>query len=451
MFFNKQEWLKISFLLCVCGFAREIRPNEPYINEYLRGYGHNFTQDEISQKILPATTYTYLAVLVIIFLITDLLRYKPLLIIMGLFGTIMSSMLIWTTSLICAQIAMAFYGMFLACEVAYFAYIYTKVDKPYYSKVTAHTRAAMFLGQLVAGMLSQILLYFDIADYKSLNYMTLCAQIFATLWAFILPKVDQSLYFHRKTSIKNATKLPLSSSAPNPQDTKSIASEGSQQVETPKAFKLLWSHFYNAYSNLRVVQWSIWYAVSLCGYLQIVFYTQVLWIKIEPNMEVALNGGVDAVLTALATVMALVAGYVHAGRLKPLQSLLVVSVFAALEGGAILLCSLTSNIYVSYGGYILFTGLYAFSITVASAEVARYLEEDSFGLVFGVNTFMAVLLQTFLTIIVVSGSVFSLDIRGQYTVYAFYYITISCAFVIAVAVEYLIGRRKENILARVAD
>lgn len=70
----------------------------------------------------------------------------------------------------------------------------------------------------------------------------------------------------------------------------------------------MWSHFHNAYSNLKVVQWNIWYAVILCGYLQIITYMQVLWIEIEPNMEIAWNGAVDAVLTTLAALTALVQG-----------------------------------------------------------------------------------------------------------------------------------------------
>lgn len=56
-----------------------------------------------------------------------------------------------------------------------------------------------------------------------------------------------------------------------------------------------------------------------------------------------------------------------------------------------------------------------------NAKVSRYLEEESFGLVFGENTFIALAFQTLLTITVVSNSGLSLDVRGQYTVYAFYY------------------------------
>ncbi|XP_053947661.1 thiamine transporter 1-like [Anastrepha ludens] len=440
-----KEWLRISCLLCICGFVREIRPSESYITEYLLSGTRNLTQDELSREVYPVATYSYLSTLVVMFLITDFLRYKPLIIVMGVCGTVVSSMLLWTKSIAALQTLEFFYGLYMATEVAYYTYIYAKVDKQFYPKVTAHTRAAMFLGKLVAGSSAQILINLKLMTYKSLNYITLSTQIFSMLWAFTLPKVDKSLYFHRENYFDNAQSTSVvGSSSTDLQDTKSIKSGISENITPTEPFKLLWSHFYNAYSNLKVVQWSIWYAVNLAGYLQIISYIQVLWIEIEPHSEIAWNGSVDAVLTALSALMALAAGYIHAGRLKPLQSLLVLSIFAALEGGAILLCCRTSNIYVSYVGYILFGALYAFSITVASSEVARHLVEESFGLVFGVNTFLALVIQTLLTIIIVSNSGFVLNTCGQYTVYAFYFITASVITLFFVAVEYLVSRKSEN-------
>lgn len=66
-----------------------------------------------------------------------------------------------------------FYGTYMAAEVAYYTYIYAKVDKKYYPRVTSHTRAAIFAGKLVASLMAQALLYFDLMDYRDLNYITL--------------------------------------------------------------------------------------------------------------------------------------------------------------------------------------------------------------------------------------------------------------------------------------
>lgn len=64
------------------------------------------------------------------------------------------------------------------------------------------------------------------------------------------------------------------------QKTKSI------KVELENAFKLLFSHCITAYSNKRVLVWSLWYAFALGGYLQVISYIQGLWSSIDDTREV---------------------------------------------------------------------------------------------------------------------------------------------------------------------
>lgn len=56
---------------------------------------------------------------------------------------------------------------------------------------------------------------------------------------------------------------------------------------------------------------------------------------------------------------------------------------------------------------------------------------DSFGLIFGFNTLMALIIQTLMTIVIVSGSVFKLDPKGQYLVFGSYFLVISLIFFVA--------------------
>lgn len=68
------SWRKISGLLCVFGFLRELRPSEPYHAEILLSDSYNVTQDQVNRSVYPIGTYCYLALLVFVFLVTDLLR-----------------------------------------------------------------------------------------------------------------------------------------------------------------------------------------------------------------------------------------------------------------------------------------------------------------------------------------------------------------------------------------
>lgn len=87
-------------------------------------------------------------------------------------------MLLWTTSLRDLQILELFYGTYLAAEVAYYAYIYAKVDKKHYLKITSHTRAAALVGRFCAGGMGQILADTKLMDYRQLNYITLAGEFF---------------------------------------------------------------------------------------------------------------------------------------------------------------------------------------------------------------------------------------------------------------------------------
>jgi Reduced folate carrier len=42
-----EGWLKLSLLLCVFGFLRELRVSEPYVTHFLVGPWKNFTKTEV--------------------------------------------------------------------------------------------------------------------------------------------------------------------------------------------------------------------------------------------------------------------------------------------------------------------------------------------------------------------------------------------------------------------
>lgn len=70
--------------------------------------------------------------------------------------------------------------------------------------------------------------------------------------------------------------------------------------------------------------------------------------------------------------------------------------------------------------------------------MASSLEEDSFALVFGFNTFVGLLLQCILTFVVVSEKAnLNLNVFQQFSVYAFYFIVIGIVYSIAVILQYI--------------
>lgn len=89
-----------------------------------------------------------------------------------------------------------------------------------------------------------------------------------------------------------------------------------------------------------------------------------MWEDINPNPSVAWNAASDALLTLFGAIFALVAGYYNAARYHKYLSFLLLSVVALVEAGAVFMISWTTNLYVSYVGYVVFGGVYGFAVTL---------------------------------------------------------------------------------------
>ncbi|XP_055523376.1 thiamine transporter 1-like [Wyeomyia smithii] len=428
-----KRWKWISLVLCIFGFLKEFRPSEPFVFQFLTGPWHNVTVEQVVQDVFPIGTYSYVAQLVVVFLITDYFRYKPLIIVGGLAGTVVWSLFVWTSSLRALQVLEVFYGTYMAADIAYWTYIYAKVDRKYYQKVTSHIRSATQAGRFLAATTSQTVIYYGLMDYLGLHYLSLAAQIATTVWAFLLPAVPKSMYFHREElppdeefgALQNGGKTTISSTC-------------------NRARTLLWSHSKSAYTSFTVLRYSLWYSLAVCFYYQITAYVQALWTTIGGPDTVLWNGAVEAILTLAGSLVALLAGFVPPTWLTVKPTLFGLAVIAALEGAGLLVATVTSSLLVSYIGYTIFGILHSFAITLVSSEIAKHICDDSFALIFGINTLVGLVSQTLVTIAVVdSDGWLALDVRGQFTVYGFAFVAIGLLYVGFLLVELFGSRRRE--------
>lgn len=68
------DWLRYTLALCIYGFFREFRPSEPFIIPFLDGPWREVTMEQVTQLVYPIATYCNLALLVVVFLVTDMLK-----------------------------------------------------------------------------------------------------------------------------------------------------------------------------------------------------------------------------------------------------------------------------------------------------------------------------------------------------------------------------------------
>lgn len=208
-----------------------------------------------------------------------------MIIAIGFSGIVTWALLVWTTSFEGAIAIQIFFGSFVATEVAYYTYIYAKVDKEHYSTVTSHTRAALLCGRFLSATLGQLVLYTKLMDLRQVHMITFGAQIAATVWAFFLPPVKNSLYFNGGLGSDLSTQDSLD---PNVAGNKNDGKCSVLRTKFTTAFKIIWFQFSAAYKNRKVQLWSIWYAAGMCGYLQVIAYVQMLWVSIDNSPEVCL-------------------------------------------------------------------------------------------------------------------------------------------------------------------
>ncbi|XP_053565826.1 thiamine transporter 2 [Bombina bombina] len=424
-------WLYPTIILCFYGFFTFLRPSEPFLTPYLTGPEHNLTVDQMTNSVFPVWTYSYLAILFPVFLLTDYLRYKPVIILQSLSYITTWILLLFARGVPAMQGMEFLYGMVTATEIAYFSYIYSVVDTEHYQRVTSYCRSITLIGFTVAAVLGQILVSLAGVSYFYLNAISLISVSVASVSSFFLPMPKRSMFFHKKVVTKSVQVSSI-------EDIKSCDQEMSITTSGPEPEVIGNKHFFKVllqlckdikecYSSKQLIYWSLWWALATAGYNQVVNYVQVLWEYVEPAQNSTVyNGGVEAVSTFLGALSSLSVGYVKVNW--ELSGELALAIFSAVNAGALFLMDYSTNIWMCYAGYLIFKASYMLLITIATFQIAVNLSMERYALMFGINTFIALVLQTILTIIVVDARGLGLDIITQFLVYGSYFAVIAGIF-----------------------
>ena len=261
-------WLYSTICLLLYGFFKEFKPSEAFLTPYLRGSddGKNFSSHQVNDLIYPVWTYSYLISAIFVFLLTDLIRYNPIIIIETLSYIATRVLLIWGTSVFSQQMMQVAYGIATATEVGYFSYIYLAVPFEYYEKITGPVRAAVLFGRSFGAFAGQIAYSNNLLDYYGLNYFSFASVCLAAVFAVFLPwyfkipckNPPRNLYVNFATDLEEV--------AP-PEMPPSIL----------KGWLYKWKDFRKFYTKPTLLRWSLWWAFGMCGMLQVGNYVQSLW------------------------------------------------------------------------------------------------------------------------------------------------------------------------------
>jgi len=199
-----------------------------------------------------------------------------------------------------------FYGIASSAEVAYYTYIYAKVKRDNFKKVTSYVHTAIIIGNLVAALSAQTLISTELLDIRQLTFITLGSCIAALILALFLPHVQQSIYFHNTTTAEgdeetqNQHKRNGSLIPETP-----VVNGGQMKAGRGRRFREacqgLLADFKHAYSNSHVLKWSVWWALAAAGNQMIRNYVQALWEAVADGADTSsYNGTIDAAHTFLS-------------------------------------------------------------------------------------------------------------------------------------------------------
>ncbi|CAK8676215.1 unnamed protein product [Clavelina lepadiformis] len=190
------------------------------------------------------------------------------------------------------------------------------------------------------------------------------------------------------------------------------------------------------------MRWSVWWALSTCGWMLVVNYIQNLWENISPsatNETRVYNGAVESVATIMGALGAFSVSYIQTNLSKWGEILLGCS--SVFKCGLLLLMYWTTSIWACYAAYVAYILLYNFVITITQYQLAVGLNTRRFALLFGANTFMAVSLNTLLTVIIIDQAGFGLDVETQFLIYSVYFGILAFIFLLHGSYDRLLSKR----------
>ncbi|CDW56342.1 Thiamine transport protein 1 [Trichuris trichiura] len=187
------------------------------------------------------------------------------------------------------------------------------------------------------------------------------------------------------------------------------------------AYLNLCKRFKNCYNSVFLAKWSMFWALSTCGHLQVSNFVQNLWSTIgeESGMSVAYNGVTEAINALMGALRvsgaagAFIVQYIHLNWYLVGDSYLFIVL--TLQAALLVVVSRTSSLLIAYILHVFFSFLYQTSATVSTFLIARETPAKHHGLIFGANAFISLCLQTVLTLIVADSNGLALPVKAQYS------------------------------------
>lgn len=149
-----------------------------------------------------------------VFLATDYLCYKPVLILQAVSLVVTYFMLVKAQGVLAMQFLELFFGLATATDIAYYSYIYSVVEPAQYQRVTGYCRSVTLLGSAAGSLAGQLLVSVAQVPLLYLSIITLVSVILAFVAPWFLPMPGKSLFFHKSQGTEGEKPVHQNSRVP---------------------------------------------------------------------------------------------------------------------------------------------------------------------------------------------------------------------------------------------
>uniref|UniRef100_A0A2S2QP34 Thiamine transporter 2 n=1 Tax=Sipha flava TaxID=143950 RepID=A0A2S2QP34_9HEMI len=414
-----KEWIKVTICVSLFAIFRDFRPVDSFYSSYLTSPAVNFTIEQVTEDIYPINAYATTALVIVMFLITDYVLYKPIVMLDALSSIVMYLLILEPVTLFKSKLSMVFLGLTSASEMAYMAYAYAKIrDRQLYQKMTGVVRGSNLLGKCIAATFAQIAVSFVHLEYSSLVYLSLAGSVLAFVFTFFFPRVTSSIYFFPDSP----TLTPIINYKTFEDKSTKGCSDLAAVKKRPKSVRLVMEQMYleltDVYTNSYLLKYAIWFSFATGIYFQVLTYNDVLYLDLnerDPFNNKLYNGGVDAVAFITGSLSSYCMGFLKVEWRSASNYFLFFG--SLLNCIALSVCYVTTSLNLVYVMYILFCFAFQSMNVVARSETAKYLKHDSFAFIFGFLFFISLFVSSALTYLFVQGTIFVVPVNSQFLLY----------------------------------
>ncbi|KAE9551647.1 hypothetical protein FO519_005145 [Halicephalobus sp. NKZ332] len=155
-----------------------------------------------------------------------------------------------------------------------------------------------------------------------------------------------------------------------------------------------------------------------------------------------LNGFADAAYTSIATILILLMNRLSINWDKWGEIVLVI--ISILDAVLLALFSQTNSVYLMYFCYIFYKSCFQVVLTIAQWNIAKKMVTNSYAFVFGVDAFIALILQSMIMRVVADKKGLGMQVREAFIVYAVLHALVALIFSISVVYSFISYYRKKN-------